>query len=60
MIKPVYGTTARAPRVTKTAIWLALRYVGLPLLAGLVLLDVLIWWVFDTLWDVCIGLWCWV
>ena len=60
MTKPVYGITARAPRVTKSAIWLALRYVGLPLLAGLILLDVVIWLVFEAVWNVCVGLWCWL
>lgn len=60
MKKPVYGVTANAPRITKTAIWLAVCFVGLPVLAGLILLDVLIWWVADAIWDVCIGLWCWV
>lgn len=58
MNKPVYGITARAPRITRKAIWLSVRYVGLPLLAGLILLDVMIWWVADVIWNVCIGLWC--
>jgi len=60
MTKPVYGITARAPRITGKAIWLALRYVGLPLLAGLILFDVLIWLIFEAVWNVCIGLWCWM
>lgn len=60
MTKPVYGITAPAPRITQKAIWLALRYVGLPLLAGLILLDVVVWWVFEVIWSVCIGLWCWI
>ncbi|MEM7465019.1 MAG: hypothetical protein AAF362_20305 [Pseudomonadota bacterium] len=60
MADPVYGISALAPRITSKAIWLALRYVGLPLLAGLVLFDILVWWIASAIWDVCIGLWCWI
>ena len=60
MTKSVYGISVGAPRVTRRAIWLAVAYFGLPLLGGLIAFDVLVWWVADTLWDVCIGLWCWI
>lgn len=57
---PVMGIDAPGPKVTPRAIWLALRYVGLPLMAALVTLDVAIWLLVEAIWDVCIGLWCWI
>ncbi|MFK7941390.1 MAG: hypothetical protein AB8B85_00495 [Paracoccaceae bacterium] len=57
--KQVMGVHAPAPRVTGAAVWLALRYVGLPLLVALIALDVVIWLVAEAVWGVCIGLWCW-
>ena len=57
--KPVLGVDAPGPKPTATAIWLALRYLGLPLLTVLFVLDVIVWLVADLAWGVCIGLWCW-
>lgn len=57
--KPVMGVDAPGPKPTAAAIWLALRYLGLPLLAVLFALDVVVWLVGELFWDVCIGLWCW-
>lgn len=57
--KSVMGVEAPAPRVTPAAIWLGLRLLGLPLLAGLVVVDIAIWLVAKAIWDVCIGVWCW-
>ena len=56
--KSVMGVDAPGPRLTQGAIWLAVRLVGLPLLLVLLLLDVAIWWLADTIWNVCIGVWC--
>lgn len=53
------GVDAPGPKPTAAAIWLALRYLGLPLLAVLFALDVVVWLVGELFWDVCIGLWCW-
>lgn len=57
--KPVMGVRAPAPRVTWAAVRLAVLYLGLPILAGLVALDVVIWLVAEAIWGVCVGLWCW-
>lgn len=54
------GITAPGPRVTPRAVWLCIRLIGLPLLAMLVLVDIAIWLAAEALWDVCIGLWCWI
>ena len=56
--KTVMGVDAPAPRITGRAVWLALIYLPLPLIAGLVTFDVVVWWVAERLWGVCIGLWC--
>ena len=53
------GVDAPGPRITHLGIWLAVRLIGLPLLAALVLMDILIWAVAAAIWDICIGLWCW-
>ena len=57
--KQVMGVRAPAPRVTGAAIRLAVLRLGLPLLGGLVAVDVVIWLVADAIWDICIGVWCW-
>ncbi len=57
--KPVMDVDAPGPKPTAVGVWLALRYFGLPLLAALFALDVVIWLVGEMFWDVCIGLWCW-
>ena len=58
-VQKVMGIHAPAPRVTGAAIWLAVRYIGLPLLALLILFDVVVWFVFQQVWGVCVGVWCW-
>ncbi|MEM6662633.1 MAG: hypothetical protein AAF666_10710 [Pseudomonadota bacterium] len=58
--RSVMGVSVGAPRVTPGAIWIALRYVGFPLLAALVAFDVLVWLVIDAAWGICVGLWCWL
>ena len=57
--KTVMGVHAAAPRVTGRAIWLVVRYIGLPLLGVLIAMDVVIWLIFEVVWGVCVGLWCW-
>ncbi len=57
--KSVLGVTASGPRVTLRALWLALAFVGLPLICVLLLIDVLIWAVIMLIWDKCFGFWCW-
>lgn len=56
----VLGIHATAPRVTPRAIGLLVGYVGLPILTGLVLVDVAIWAVVKLVWGGCYGLWCWI
>ena len=53
------GVDAPGPKPTAVGVWLALRYFGLPLLAVLFALDVVIWLISEMFWAVCIGLWCW-
>ena len=57
-IKTVLGVHAPAPRVTLRALWLVTMYLALPLMAGLLAFDILVWWLADTIWGVCIALWC--
>ena len=56
----VMGVDAPAPRPTWAAVRLVLAYVGVPVLAALLAFDVAVWLVFDLVWDVCVGLWCWL
>ncbi|MEM7213139.1 MAG: hypothetical protein AAF479_14830 [Pseudomonadota bacterium] len=53
------GIDASGPRPTATAVWITIRYVGLPLLTVLLCVDVIVWLVAEALWDVCFGIWCW-
>lgn len=57
--KSVMGIDASGPRPTATAVWITIRYVGLPLLTVLLCVDVIVWLVAEALWDVCFGIWCW-
>ena len=57
--KAIMGVDAPGPKPTATAIWLAVRYLGLPLIGLLAALDVIVWLVAEVLWGVCIGFWCW-
>jgi hypothetical protein len=58
--KPVMGVTASAPRITSRAVWLACLYIGFPLIGALVVFDIVIWAIARAVWDICIGVWCWV
>ena len=58
--KSVMGIDAPGPRPTPTAIWLVLRYLGLPLLAALLIFDIFVWALADAIWGICIGVWCWL
>ncbi len=57
--KPVLGVEAPGPKPTAKAIWLAIRYLGLPLIAALFAFDVAVWLVVEFVWGLCVGLWCW-
>lgn len=59
-VEAVYGKTLPAPRMTHGAIKLMLVYVGLPIVALGVVLDVMVWAIARAAFDVCIGLWCWL
>ena len=56
----VMGVSVGAPRVTGYALWLAASRLALPLILGLVAFDVVVWWLADAIWNICIGLWCWL
>ena len=58
-MKTIMGVTAPAPRITPRALWLVARHLAIPLLSGLVLFDIVVWWLVEQIWGVCIGLWCW-
>ncbi len=55
----VMGVRAAAPRPTPLALWLVLRHVAAPLLAGLVAFDVVVWAIGRYLFDACLAVWCW-
>lgn len=52
------GLSAGAPRPTRRAIWLALLYLGVPIVSLGVLVDLAIWALGQLVWGTCIGLWC--
>ena len=54
----VMGVHAAAPRPTGQAMWLALRYLGLPLIGGLFVIDLLIWAIGLVVFDTCVAIWC--
>lgn len=56
--KSVMGVSAGAPRPTRRAIWLALLYLGVPIVSLGVLVDLVIWVAGKLVWGTCIGLWC--
>lgn len=56
--KTVYGKCFRAPHLTQTGIWLAVLYVGVPILAAATLADALIWLIGKSMFGVCLALWC--
>lgn len=39
----VYGQIAEPPRLTRAALWLFLKWIGLPLIASLFLIDLMMW-----------------
>ena len=53
------GVQAGAPRITGTAVRIAVTRYALPLLVSLVAFDVVIWWLADRLFGVCAAIWCW-
>ncbi|MCI4663514.1 MAG: hypothetical protein MRY74_02215 [Neomegalonema sp.] len=56
--KAVLGHDLPEPRVTATGRALMVLYVGLPVLAVLILLDLFVWAAMKTAFGVCFGLWC--
>ena len=58
-VKSVMGVQAGAPRITGTAVRIAVTRYALPLLVSLVAFDVVIWWLADRLFGVCAAIWCW-
>lgn len=55
----VMGVDAPGPMPTGRALWVVLRYVGLPLIGALLAVDVAVWLLAEAIWGVCIGIWCW-
>ncbi|MEZ6028808.1 MAG: hypothetical protein R3C46_03565 [Hyphomonadaceae bacterium] len=53
-IQTVAGHRLPEPRITPMAIWLGFLWVGVPILVGGGLLDLLM----QTVFDICTGLWC--
>lgn len=56
----VYGVSAGAPRVTAAALRIALVRVAAPLVGGLVLFDLAVWWIVREMTGGCFALWCWL
>lgn len=54
----IMGWRIAPPRLTLAAYIAGLKYIALPILAGLALLDGVLYFIFDTLLDRCYGLWC--
>ena len=54
----VYGHDLPEPRITPTGHGLALLYVGAPLLAALMLFDVIVWAIGHSAFGVCVAIWC--
>ena len=52
------GWRITPPRLTLAAYGAGLKYVALPVLAALALLDGVLYFIFDKLLDRCYGLWC--
>ena len=54
----VRGLTIPPPRPTRWALLYALVFVGLPFVAALALLDLGLWWFFETVLGRCYGVFC--
>lgn len=54
----VYGHRLTGPRLTPMAVWLAFRWVGLPILGVTFILDVIVYVIARAAFDRCVGLWC--
>jgi hypothetical protein len=54
----IMGWRIAPPRLTFGALWIALKYIFLPFLGGLALLDVALYFIFDHVFDSCYGLLC--
>ncbi len=59
-VETVYGHSLPAARITYRAVGLGVLWVGAPILGGGVVLDVLVWVAAKTMFDACVGLWCWL
>ena len=60
MSAKIRGHSAPAPRLTRWGVLAILVYLGLPLLAALVLVDLLLYLAFTRLLGRCYGLLCWL
>jgi hypothetical protein len=54
----VMGHRIRSPHLTGGAVWLAVKYIGLPVTLGLALLDVVFYLYFQHVLDRCYGVLC--
>lgn len=57
-IEEVMGWRIAPPRLTSGAIWLALKYIGLPITLGLLALDVIFYLYFQHVLERCYGVLC--
>ena len=54
----VYGSVIPAPRVTWTGLRLALLWLGLPMMAGLLIFDLIVYLIGRAAFGACWALWC--
>lgn len=57
-VQTVMGRRIPTPRLTIMGCWLAFSRLGLPVLAALLLFDLLIWAAFKALTGWCVAVWC--
>ena len=57
-VQTVMGREIPEPRVTLEGRWMAFSRLGLPLLAVLLIFDILVWALFKALFGWCVALWC--
>lgn len=54
----VYGVSAPTARMTPLGVWLAVSRFGAPLIAALLLFDIVVWAIGRYVFGVCAAIWC--